>query len=128
MNHGQFIARHKRNCGCQKMKVMKIFQENTAFPKLAEEWFRRGTVSEFENFDPARQKLFINLNPGLRKNAAVNDVAAKNQVGCVNYELKNTSNQNLDCVSSSNVKAQKLEFSKAIRVKIIARFLPPQVH
>ena len=71
---------------------------------------------------------FINLNRGLRENAAVSDMAAESQVGCVNYELKNTSNQSLDCVSSSNVKAQKLQFSKAIRVKIIVWFLPRQVH
>ena len=109
------------------MELMKIFQENTVVPKLAEEWFCRETVSEFGNFDPARQKLFINLNTGPQENAAINDVAAESQVGCVNYELKNTSNQSLDCVSSSNVKAQKLQFSKAIRVKIIVRFLPRQV-
>ena len=99
------------------MELMKIFQENTAVPKLAEEWFWRGTVSEFRNFDSARQNY---VNPGLQEHAAENNVAAESQVGCVNYELKNTSN----CVSSSNVKAQKLQFCKAIRVKIIARFVP----
>ena len=106
---------------------MKIFQENTVLPKLTEECFWRGTVSEFGNFNPARQKLFINLNPGVRESAAVNDVAAESDVGCVNYELKNTSNYSLDCVSLSNVKTQKLQFSKTVRVKIIARFLPRQV-
>ena len=55
------------------------------------------------------------MNPGLCENAAVNDDAAESQVGCVNYELKNTSNQSLDWVSSSNVKAQKLQFSKAVK-------------
>ena len=51
-------------------------------------------------------------------------MAAESQVGCITYKLKNTSNQCLDCASSSNVKVQKLQLSKAIRVKIIARFLP----
>ena len=50
-------------------------------------------VTEFGSFDPARQKLFINLNLILHENAPVNDMAAKSQVGCINYELKNTSNQ-----------------------------------
>ena len=68
------------------------------------------------------------MNPGFRESAAVNDVATESQVGCVNNELKTTSNQSLDCVSSSNVKDQKLQFGKAIRVKIIARFLPRQVY
>ena len=58
------------------MELIKIVQENTLVPKLAKEWFCQcGTVSEFGNFDPARQKLFINLNPRLRESAAVNDVA-----------------------------------------------------
>ena len=48
-------------------------------------------------------------------------MAAESQVGCINYELKNTSNQSLDSASSSNVKAQKLQFSREIRVKIIAK-------
>ena len=110
------------------MELMKIFQDNNVLPKLAEEWFLQcGTVSKFGNFDPARQKLFINLNLGLRENAAINDMAAESQVGCINYELKNTSNQGLDCACLSNVKAQKLQLSRAIRVKIIPRFLP-QVH
>ena len=60
--------------------------------------------SELGNFVPARPKLFINLN----MLAPMNDVAAESQVGCINYELKNTSNQSLACESSSNVKAQKL--------------------
>ena len=55
-------------------------------------------------------------------------MAAESQVGCFNYELKNTSNQSLDCASSSNVKAQKLQLGRAIIVKIIARFLSQQVH
>ena len=61
------------------MELMKIFQENTVLPKLTEEWFWRRTVSEFGNFNPARQKQFINLNSGLRENAAVNDMAAESQ-------------------------------------------------
>ena len=82
----------------------------------------------FENFDPARQKLFINLYLGFHENAPINDMAVKSQVRCVNYELENVRNQSLDCASSSNVKAQKLQLRRAIRVKIIARFLPRQVH
>ena len=54
-------------------------------------------------------------------------MAAESQVRCINYELKNTNNQSLDCAFSSNVKAQKLKLSRAIRVKIIAKFLR-QVH
>ena len=85
---------------------MKIFEDNTALPKLAEEWFWQcGTVSGFRNFDPARQKLFTNLNLGLHKNAPINDMAAEIQVQCISYELKNISNQSLDCASLSNVKA-----------------------
>ena len=87
-----------------------------------------GTVFKFGNFDPARRKLFINLNLGLRKNALINDMAAESQVRCINYELKNTSNQSLDCTSSSNVKTEKLQLSIVITVKIIARFLLRQVH
>ena len=64
----------------------------------------------------------------LRENAPVNDMAAESQVGCINYELKNTSNQSLDCASLLNVEAQKLQFSRQIRAEIIARFLPRQVH
>ena len=68
------------------MELIKIFQVNSVLPKLAEEWFwQRQTVSEFGNFDPARQKLFINLNPGLRENAPINDMAAESQVGDMNY-------------------------------------------
>ena len=96
------------------MELIKIFQDNTVLPKL--------------DFDPARQKLFIDLNLGLRENASINDMAAESQVGCINYELQNTSNQSIDCTSSSNVKAQKLQLSRAVRVKIMARFLPRQVH
>ena len=55
-------------------------------------------------------------------------MTAKSQVGCINYELKNKSNQSLDCASSLNVNAQGLEFGRAIRIKMIARFLPRQVH
>ena len=34
------------------------------------------------------------MNLGLRENAPINDMAAESQVGCINYELKNTRESN----------------------------------
>ena len=41
-------------------------------------------------------KNYINVNLGLRENAPINDMAAESQAGCINYELKNTSNESFD--------------------------------
>ena len=68
------------------MELMKIFQDNTALPKLAEELFWQ--YLNLEILIKLDKNYFIILNLDLRENAPINDTAAESQVGCINYELK----------------------------------------
>ena len=88
-----------------KPELVKIFKLMP--PKLAAGWLRQlGNVFGFGDFDQESPRLLRNIDPDIFDKAPINNMAAKRQVGQINYELIIRGSKGLKAASSSNVKAQ----------------------